>query len=191
MLSLTTFSVKVNSAADRNRTGASMKTAEKRQPAGPLAGERRKHRRPLSAHGQKLQLGVLNGHLGYFVRRLQVAIFKDIIRAFAPMKLRPAQYSVLVLVEANPGRSQATIGRALNIERARLARLLHELERRKWIQRRIAPGDGRSHSLFLTSAGERALARIKALAARHEVQIAEAVGQKRRMLLIDLLRDFG
>jgi DNA-binding MarR family transcriptional regulator len=170
-----------------------MRIAVKRQRAtnGPLGGEGRKRRKLLSAPGQELRLGVLNGHLGYFVRRLQVAIFKDIIREFAPMKLRPAQYSVLVLVEANPGRSQATIARALNIERARLARLLHELERRKWIQRRIAAGDGRSHSLFLTNDGERALARIKALAARHEAQMAEAVGHKRRMLLMDLLRDFG
>jgi DNA-binding MarR family transcriptional regulator len=191
MLSLTTFSVKVNSAADRNRTGASMKTAEKRQPAGPLAGERRKRRRPLSAQGQKLQLGILNGHLGYFVRRLQVAIFKDFIRALAPMKLRPAQYSVLVLVGSNPGRSQAMIGRALNIERARLARLLHELERRKWIQRRIAAGDARSHSLFLTGEGEKALVRIKELAAGHEAEMAQAVGHKRRILLMDLLREFG
>jgi DNA-binding MarR family transcriptional regulator len=171
----------------------SMKTAAKRQqaPNGPLAGERGKRRKPLSARGRELQLGVLNGHLGYFVRRLQVAIFKNFIRALAPMKVRPAQYSVLVLVGGNPGRSQATIGRALNIERARLARLLHELERRKWIQRRIAAGDGRSHSLFLTGEGEKALVRIKELAADHEAELAGAVGHKRRILLMDLLRDFG
>ena len=54
----------------------------------------------------------------------------------APVDVRPAQYSVLVLIAANPGRSQAVIGKALNIERARLARMLHELERRQWIERR-------------------------------------------------------
>jgi DNA-binding MarR family transcriptional regulator len=195
MLSLTTFGVKADPAGYRWREAeGAMRSALKRQHTTmnrSLGRERRPVGKAVSINGQELQLGVLNGHLGYFVRRLQVAIFKDIIRAFAPMKLRPAQYSVLVLVEANPGRSQATIGRALNIERARLARLLHELERRRWIQRRIAPSDGRSHSLFLTSDGERALARIKALAARHEAQMAEAVGHKRRMLLMDLLRDFG
>ena len=69
------------------------------------------------------------------------------------MRLRPAQYSVMLLIEANPGSSQAAIGRALGIERARLARLLHDLEGRKWIERRSANGDGRSHALFLAADG--------------------------------------
>src|SRR5262245_1684188 len=138
-----------------------------------------------------LKLGTLDGHLGYFLRRLQVSVFKDFIRTLAPMDVRPAQYSVLLLVEANPGRSQAAIGQALDIERARLARLLHVLEGRGWIERRAADGDGRSHSLYLTRAGEKALVRIKALAARHEAWLAEFVGSKRRTTLVDLLKDFG
>lgn len=139
----------------------------------------------------KLDLGQLNHHLGYFLRRLQVSVFKDFIQTLAPMKLRPAQYSVLLVIEANPGRSQAAIGQTLNIERARLARLLHEIERRKWISRRASGSDARSHSLFLTSEGEIALARIKSLAKRHEDQVAKFVGSKRRMLLMDLLKPFG
>jgi DNA-binding MarR family transcriptional regulator len=107
------------------------------------------------------------------------------------MKMRPAQYSVLILIKANPGRSQAAIGQALNIERARLARLLHRLERRRWIERRASAGDGRSHSLFLTSQGEKALQRIQILAARHESQVAGFVGARRRNLLMNVLRDFG
>jgi len=171
-----------------------MKSATEKQQAAkePPNGESGKRRKSVAApREQKLQLGVLNGHLGYFVRRLQVAIFRDIIRVLAPMKVRPAQYSVLVLVDSNPGRSQAAIGRALGIERARLARLLHDLQRRKWIERRAAAGDRRSHSLFLTGEGEKALVRIKKLAASHEAKLAEAVGLKRRILLMDLLRDFG
>jgi DNA-binding MarR family transcriptional regulator len=139
----------------------------------------------------KLSLGALNGHLGYFLRRLQVAVFKDFIRTLAPMKVRPAQYSVLLLMEANPGRSQAAIGQALAIERARLARLLHVLERRRWIERRASTGDGRSHSLFLTREGEKALVRIKSLTARHEAWLTDFVGSRRRTVLMDLLKDFG
>src|SRR5262245_49499973 len=139
----------------------------------------------------RLKLGTLDGHLGYFLRRLQVSVFKDFIRTLAPMDVRPAQYSVLLLIEANPGRSQAAIGQALDIERARLARLLHGLEGRGWIERRAADGDGRSHSLYLTRGGEKALVRIKALAARHEAWLAEFVGSKRRTALLDLMKDFG
>jgi DNA-binding MarR family transcriptional regulator len=143
------------------------------------------------AHSEKLELGELNRHLGYFLRRLQVDIFKDFIRTLAPMQLRPAQYSVLILIDANPGRSQAAIGQALNIERARLARMLHDLEERNWIERRASKGDGRSHSLFLTGEGRKALAQIKNLTARHESQITKSVGARRRILLMDLLKEFG
>jgi hypothetical protein len=99
--------------------------------------------RPRSAAASAVHIAQLDDRVGYFLRRLQIAIFKDFIRTLAPVDVRPAQYSVLVLIAANPGRSQAVIGKALNIERARLARILHELERRQWIERRLSSADGR------------------------------------------------
>jgi len=143
------------------------------------------------ARADKLALGQLDHHLGYVLRRLQIWVFQDFIQTLATMKVRPAQYSVLLIIEANPGRSQAAIGQTLGIERARLARLLHELERRKWINRRASGSDARSHCLHLTADGEKALVRIKSLAAQHEARVAEHVGAKRHMQLMDLLRDFG
>jgi DNA-binding MarR family transcriptional regulator len=143
------------------------------------------------AESEKLDLGHLDQHLGYFVRRLQVMIFRDFIRTLAPMTLRPAQYSVLLLIEANPGSSQAAIGRALGIERARLARLLHDLQGRGWIERRAVNGDARSHALFLRAEGSRALARSKKLAVRHEQQLAKFLGAKRWQSLMELMRSFG
>jgi DNA-binding MarR family transcriptional regulator len=191
MLSLTTISLKMKSVG-RNRVRLEQVMAaltKRRQAASAAIGRKLAPVLVSPLQTEMLELGPLNGHLGYFLRRLQIAVFKDFIRTLAPMKLRPAQYSVLVVVEANPGRSQAAIGQALNIERARLARLLHDLERRQWIERRAS--DGRSHSLFLTSEGERALVRIKGLAKRHEAQMAAFVEPRRRMLLMDLLKDFG
>jgi len=105
--------------------------------------------------------------------------------------VRPAQYSVLLVIEANPGRSQAAIAQTLSIERARLARLLHVLERRKWIARRASASDARSHSLYLTKDGEKVLAQIKSLAKQHEAQLTAFIGQRRRQQLLDLLREFG
>jgi DNA-binding MarR family transcriptional regulator len=139
----------------------------------------------------KLSLGQLDHHLGYVLRRLQIWVFQDFIQTLRTMKVRPAQYSVLLIIEANPGRSQAAIGHTLGIERARLARLLHELERRKWISRRASGSDARSHCLHLTAEGEMALAKIKSLAEQHEARLADLVGPKRHMQLMDLLRDFG
>ena len=138
-----------------------------------------------------LGIGQLENHLGYFLRRLQIWVFQDFIQTLRPMKVRPALYSVLLVIEANSGRSQAAIGQTLNIERARLARLLHELERRKWISRRASAKDARSHSLYLTKDGEKALTRIKSLAKQHEAQLASFIGPRRRQQLLELLREFG
>src|SRR3974390_994348 len=138
-----------------------------------------------------LRLGGLENHLGYFLRRLQVWAFRDFIATLSDMHVRPAQYSVLLVIAANPGQSQSAIGRTLNIERARLARMLHELEDRRWISRRASGRDARSHALVLTAEGEKALAKITALAQKPEARLAEYIGRKRWAELMKSLRDFG
>ena len=49
------------------------------------------------------------------------------MRALAAHDIRPAQFSVLVVIEADPGLSQADLADTLGIERARLVRLLDGL----------------------------------------------------------------
>jgi len=146
---------------------------------------------PAADDASRLDFDVLNGHLGYFLRRLQVQVFQDFIRSLGSLDIRPAQYSVLILIGANPGRSQAEIGKALNIERAALTKMLHELEDRGWLERHDSIRDARSHALFLSRDGEKTLARAKALAQEHEQRMEEQLGAKRRDTLMELLREFG
>jgi DNA-binding MarR family transcriptional regulator len=148
--------------------------------ASPGERARRKVRIP--------ELGVLNGHLGYFVRRFQVWIFQDFVRTLAPFDIRPAQFSVLVVIDANPGLSQADLADTLGIERARLVRLLDQLEKRGFTRRTPAPGDRRSHALFLTRDGQQKLRRIKALAAAHEARVEAVLGPEQRNQMLTTLR---
>jgi DNA-binding MarR family transcriptional regulator len=187
MLSLTTIGVKL-AVVKKDRRKQTETTSMKRQKS---AAARINAKDGGEMVPESLALGELNHRLGYFLRRLQIWVFQDFIQTLGPMKVRPAQYSVLLVIEANPGRSQAAIGQMLGIERARLARLLHELERRQWVTRRGARSDGRSHALNLTARGETALAKIKRLAEQHESHLAAYVGVKRHKQLMDLLRDFG
>jgi DNA-binding MarR family transcriptional regulator len=153
--------------------------------APPRARERLRRRR------QSLDLGVLEGHLGYFVRRLQVWVFHDFVRSLASLDIRPAQYAVLVVIEANSGLSQADVAERLGIERARLVRLLDGLERRGLIRRRASPHDRRSHALVLTRRGQGELKRMKPLAAAHEANLARRLGPAKRASLLASLRDFA
>jgi DNA-binding MarR family transcriptional regulator len=138
-----------------------------------------------------LDLGVLNDHLGYFIRRLQVWVFQDFIRTLAPIDIRPAQYSVLVVIAGNPGLSQSDLAALLGIERARLVRLLDKLEKRGLTRRLASRTDRRSHALRLTGDGQRLLRRAKQLASMHEARLVERLGADERKMLIEVMRDFG
>jgi DNA-binding MarR family transcriptional regulator len=158
-----------------------------RNPNSPRVARQTRARRRRAAIG----LGVLEGHLGYFVRRLQVWIFQDFVRTLATHDMRPAQFSVLVIIEANPGLSQADLADTLGIERARLVRLLDELEKRGLTRRQPSPVDRRSHALYLTEAGDAALKPIKALAAEHEAHLTQRLGRDKHDALLEALRDLS
>ena len=137
-----------------------------------------------------IALDALNRHLGYFVRRVQVWVFQDFIRTLARIDISPAQFSVLVVVGANRGPSQAELAATLGIERARLVRLLHGLQDRGLIQRLPSSADGRRHALRLTTRGRVLLTRAKALAARHEKKLIDRLGTERHEMLLEALRGF-
>jgi DNA-binding MarR family transcriptional regulator len=136
-----------------------------------------------------LGLGVLENHLGYFLRRAQVAIFQDFIRTLAEIDISPAQYSVLVVIGANRGPSQAEVADFLGIERARLVRMLDRLEKRGLTQRLPSATDRRSHALHLTPDGLKTLKRAKALAGAHETRLLGRIGAANHKLLLEALRD--
>jgi DNA-binding MarR family transcriptional regulator len=177
-------------SADEERM-SDAKAAVRQPPPLALRVRARRAARPLQTRDAAPGLGVLNEHLGYFVRRLQVWVFQDFIRRLASVDVRPAQYSVLAVIEANPGLSQSDIAEVLGIERARLVRMLDRLDRRGLTERRSSPKDRRSHALYLTREGQRLLKRVKTLAAEHEAQLAVKLGPAKHQMLIDLLRDFG
>ena len=136
-----------------------------------------------------IDLGPLNGHLGYFVRRLQVSIFQDFIRRLASIDVSPAQFSVLVVISANAGLSQAELGVTLGIERARLVRMLHQLEERGLTQRLPSSADGRRHELRLTRDGQKLLAQARTLASQHEAALQMRLGADKHRLLLDAMRE--
>jgi DNA-binding MarR family transcriptional regulator len=154
-------------------------------------GEPPSERERVRKERQSLDLGGLEHHLGYCVRRLQVWVFQDFVRTLASLDIRPAQYSVLVVIAANPGLSQADLAERLGIEPARLVRLLDGLERRGLLRRRASPRDRRSHALVLTRAGARELKRMKVLAAEHEANLARRLGTQTRAAILASLQDFA
>lgn len=147
-------------------------------------------RRDAVRRSATLQRDVLDSHLGYFTRRFQVWVFQDFIRTLTEIGIRPAQYSVLVVIGANPGLSQADLGQLLGIERARLVRMLDRLDRRGLTRRLPSSVDRRSHALHLTRDGEKLLKQAKLLAHQHEMRLTEKLGPENRRIMLNILRQF-
>lgn len=137
---------------------------------------------------QPVSLGLLNNLLGYRLRRAQLSVFQDFLVAMKDFDLRPAQFSVLAIIEANPGLKQSRVSEALGINRANFVALLDELEQRKLARRAPAPGDRRSNALFLTAKGESFLKdAYRHLVTQHEKRVENVLGSADKQQLLGLL----
>jgi DNA-binding MarR family transcriptional regulator len=135
-----------------------------------------------------IQLGELAGLLGYSLKRAQLKIFEDFLRCVAPLQLTPAQFSVLMLLDRNPGRNQTEIANTLGILRPNFVAMLDGLESRDLCARMRSTNDRRSHILVLTEKGRAVLARAKKLvAAKHEARLNELLGPANRATLLGML----
>ena len=124
----------------------------------------------------ELDLSGLTSVVGYTLRRAQLAVFEDFMIRFAALDLKPAQYSVLLVIGANPGRKQSEIAAALGIQRPNFVAMLDELERRGLAERTRSATDRRSHAVVLTAAGRALLDRALAVQARQEEELAALLG---------------
>ena len=125
---------------------------------------------------QGLKYGDLAGSVGFMLRRAQLAALGNLIAGLRPLKLRPAQFSVLVLIEANPDLAQSELGEALGIRRPNFVAMLDELEARGLTTRRTSAIDRRVKTLALTPAGARLFRRAVKIHARHELRLRERLG---------------
>jgi DNA-binding MarR family transcriptional regulator len=135
-----------------------------------------------------IELGELSGLIGYSLKRAQLKIFEDFLRCVAPLRLTPAQFSVLLLLDKNPGRNQTEIANTLGILRPNFVAMLDNLESRDLCARMRSTNDRRSHILVLTEKGRAVLARAKKLiAAKHEARLNELLGTANRATLLSML----
>jgi DNA-binding MarR family transcriptional regulator len=117
-------------------------------------------------------------------------VFKDISRRLARLALSPAQFSVLAVIEANPGINQLTIASTLDIERAGLGRLVDRLESQCLVTRTASVVHRRYYVLHLTSAGATLLDRARPVIAQSEKALAEKLGSTAYKGLLQALSTF-
>jgi len=122
------------------------------------------------ARVEGLSYGDLDEHLGYVLRRAQLAGFEAFQRATAGIDITPARYTALTIVGANPGLSQSALGAALGTARSGAMMVVNWMEQRGLTERRSRSDDGRAWGLYLTRRGE---ARLREL--NHRVRADDAL----------------
>jgi len=131
-------------------------------------------------------LSELSNVIGYALRRAQLAAFKNFKETYKGFNITPAQYSVLMVIDRNPGLKQNQISDALGIKRANFVLLLNTLESRGLAQRAPA-SDRRSYALQLTPRGKAFLKKLRALSGQLETEFSAPIGPEGRATLLKLL----
>jgi DNA-binding MarR family transcriptional regulator len=134
-----------------------------------------------------MDVKMLSSYVGYALRRAQSAVFADFIDTLAELKLRPGQFTVLIVIDQNPGTSQSHVSEALGIQKANFVATISDLVQRGYVVRHRSASDGRSYELELTPRGKRLLERAAELQKLHENRIAARLGARGREQLLELL----
>ncbi len=135
-----------------------------------------------------LRTEATTGIVGYRLRRAQLAVFQRFLAEFEDLDLRPAEYSVLVLIDDNPGRKQSEIAEVLGIKRANFVPLINGLEDRGLTERRLTAGDRRANALHLTTRGRAFLSKARATQDAFEADCVKRLGgPAERDRLLELL----
>jgi DNA-binding MarR family transcriptional regulator len=148
------------------------------------------------AHESKSNAGLaprcddLDQSLGYTLRRAQLSIYSEFNVAMASFEIRPSQYAVLGLIQANPGLTQSAICGVLGIQKANFVALLDRLVERGLAERRKVSGDRRSSALYLTMEGKAFVRKMLAAHRKLERSLAGRLGETNSRLLLSLLREF-
>jgi len=133
---------------------------------------------------------VLNSFVGYNLRRAAAKQRERFRNIFEPYDIRPVQLSALMLLLESMPMSQSDLGRALDIKRANVVTLLHQLENRGLVVRKPARGDRRAHMLYLTETGTELAKKLVALHDKLEQDLARSLGPSQLEALVELLRAF-
>ncbi len=121
------------------------------------------------------------------IRRAQLAVFEDFRARFATLDLRPAEFSLLLVVDRNSGLTQRRVAAALGIRPSNLVGMVARLVARGLAEQRTSPGDRRAIELHLTVSGRALLTQGIKLARQHDREVTAALSKEERQGLLEQL----
>jgi DNA-binding MarR family transcriptional regulator len=125
---------------------------------------------------------------GFLLRRahqISAAVFED---ACKELRLTPAQFGVLTVLQAHPGLGQSSLARALGFDKVTVLRVLRGLEARGLVTRAPAEDNRRNMVVALTPAGESVLQQAQKPAERAYKRLLAPLDKDQQEQLLHLLQ---
>ncbi len=130
------------------------------------------------------------GHLGFLLRRAQLAVFGDFQVRTESFGLTPTEYTILSVIGAMPGLQQTRLAELIGVKAANCVLLITGLEKRRLLDRRVfakKPVRGRALALRLTPDGKKLLKQINRRVLEHQLYLVEVLGHEAHEQLRHLL----
>ena len=139
------------------------------------------------AHVPGIQYGVLDGLMGYAIRRAQIKLYENFIMALEPWGITPPRFSAMVIVSLNPGLKLTQLAKIMGIARSGAVILVDALEELGYIERLPVPEDRRAFSLELTAKGKADLEQISGVVVAQDTAVVSPLTEQERHELHRLL----
>lgn len=134
-----------------------------------------------------LVLGEGPERIGLRVTMVQLAVYADLTPRLNALGLTsPSRMTALFHIRAKPGCSQSELAEFTGLSRASAVTMVDQLERTGLVERR-AGADARTNALFITPAGENAVARAAEQTRINEELIFGTLSADERTTLLGLL----
>lgn len=141
-----------------------------------------------TAEESPLDQSSLIGLVGYNCRRAYLNILPLFLKRMEKYELRPVDYTVITLINTNPGLTQKRLSQAINVSPPNLATLLDRLEARGLVLRQRNPADKRSQNLVLTPEGRALCKKADKTVAELESEATDMLTDNERAELLRLLQ---
>lgn len=139
---------------------------------------------PLAEAAQRPDGGL--AHLpGYALRRASAAMMAELASRLAPLDLRIADATVLLLIAGRANMTSSDIGRIIDIQRANMVPLLARMEAAGLVRR--VPLDRKSQAIVLTDAGQSRHAQVEAITGQFEDDLMARIPEEHRPHLLPAL----
>ena len=137
-----------------------------------------------------VDMSLIDSLVGYNLRRAAARQRERFRNVFTPYDIRPVQLTALTIILHNDRLGQSALGKAMDIKRANVVKLLDELEQRGLIKRTTSAVDRRAYELRLTPGGKKLTRELLALHQKLEADLAMSLGREELEQLVKLLRKF-